>query len=286
RDLKPANILVVGPQTKETDDATSHSCTVMDSLGQPKILDFGIARVTDADIQTVTIQTDVGQLVGTLAYMSPEQVAGNSDDIDTRSDIYTLGVILYQLVTGRLPHDISGRAIPEAARIIREDDPSTVSSLNVSLRGDVETIIAKAMEKDPERRYASASTLAADIRRHLSHEPIAARPASTFYQLGKFASRNKGLVGGLTATFVMLGVALIGTGYGLVQAGAQRDAANAANAQLQTVVRYQSAMLEELDVAEMGQGVVAHLRAEARSNLADNSEVAATELASFERVLS
>lgn len=183
RDLKPGNILV-------------------DEIGQPKILDFGVARLTDSDAQA-TRQTDLGQLVGTLAYMSPEQVLADPLELDTRSDVYALGVILYELLAGRLPYTISNK-LHEAVRTIREEDPGRLSSISRTYRGDIETIVAKALEKDKERRYASAAALAEDIRRYLAHEPIAARPASTTYQLEKFARRHRALVVGVAAVFVVL----------------------------------------------------------------------------------
>jgi tetratricopeptide (TPR) repeat protein len=203
RDLKPGNILV-------------------DDSGQPKVLDFGVARVTDADVRTTTLQTDVGQLVGTLAYMSPEQVAGDSRQLDTRSDVYALGVILYELLAGRVPFDVAQQTIPQAARMIAEEQPTSLSSINRIFRGDIETIVAKALEKDKERRYQSAAGLAADIRRCLSDEPISARPASAVYQLRKFARRNRALVGGVLATLVVLLIGVAGTSYGLMQAAARR----------------------------------------------------------------
>jgi serine/threonine protein kinase len=165
RDLKPGNILV-------------------DETGQPKILDFGVARVTDSDLGA-TRQTDVGQLVGTLAYMSPEQVLADPLELDTRSDVYALGVILYELLAGRLPYELSAQPL-EAARIIREQDPAPLSSISRVYRGDIETITAKALEKDKARRYASAAGLAADVQRYLRDEPITARPPSASYQLRKF----------------------------------------------------------------------------------------------------
>jgi eukaryotic-like serine/threonine-protein kinase len=187
RDLKPGNILV-------------------DEQGQPKILDFGVARVTDSDAHA-TRQTDLGQLIGTLAYMSPEQVLADPLELDTRSDVYALGVILYELLAGRLPYRI-GASVLDAVRTIREEDPGRLSSVSRAYRGDVETIVAKALEKDKTRRYSSAAALAADIRRYLAHEPITARPASTIYQLQKFARRHRALV---TAAAVVFAVLLGGT---------------------------------------------------------------------------
>jgi WD40 repeat protein/serine/threonine protein kinase len=192
RDLKPGNILV-------------------DDSGQPKVLDFGVARATDADVRTTTLQTDVGRLVGTIAYMSPEQVAGDSRELDTRSDVYALGVILYELLTGQLPLDVAHTTIPQAARAIAEDEPASLSSINRAFRGDIETIVTKALEKDRNRRYESASALAADIRRYLSDQPITARPTTTFYQLRKFARRNKALVAGVLVAFVALAGGIVGT---------------------------------------------------------------------------
>ncbi len=136
RDLKPGNILV-------------------DETGQPKILDFGVARITDSDAYA-TRQTDVGQLVGTLAYMSPEQVLGDPLELDTRSDVYALGVILYELLAGRLPYKVDQK-LHQVVQTIREEDPTPLSSIDRVYRGDIETIVAKALEKDKLRRYASAA---------------------------------------------------------------------------------------------------------------------------------
>lgn len=144
RDLKPGNILV-------------------DQTGQPKILDFGVARVTDSDAQA-TRQTDLGQLIGTLAYMSPEQVLADPLEIDTRSDVYSLGVILYELLSGNMPYRTDRKHLHETIQAIREEEPAPLRTLSRAFRGDIETIVGKALEKDKHRRYASAAGLAGDIR--------------------------------------------------------------------------------------------------------------------------
>lgn len=213
RDLKPGNILV-------------------DGTGQPKILDFGVARVTETDAQR-TRQTDLGQLVGTLAYMSPEQVAGDPGALDIRSDVYALGVILYELLAGRLPYNVNQKPLPEVVQVIREEEPAHLSSIHRSYRGDIETIVAKALEKDKARRYASAADLAGDIRRYLADEPITARPASASYQLQKFARRHKALMAGTAAVFVVLAAGVVASSWEAVRArkAERATAAEAATAQ-------------------------------------------------------
>jgi serine/threonine protein kinase len=243
RDLKPSNVLV----------------TLHDDQAVVKVIDFGIAKAMNQDLTDQTVFTEFKQFIGTPEYMSPEQAAMSGLDVDSRTDIYSLGVLLYELMTGSTPlssETLRSAGMAEIQRIIKEEEPprpstrvgtagakaTTVSggktttaeqiakfrrtdpaSLRRLLAGDVDWIVMKAMEKDRSRRYETASALADDIRRYLSNEPILARPPSTVYRLRKFARRNRlaiGAAGGVLSALLLTVVAL---GYGLTEARRERD---------------------------------------------------------------
>ena len=234
RDLKPSNILV-------------------DEAGQPKVLDFGVARGLDDELRATTARTRTGQVVGTPHYMSPEQVAADPN-LDRRSDVYTLGVILFELLVGRLPYPVDQLPLAEAVRLIRECEPARLGGLDRRLRGDVETIAGRALEKDPARRYPSAAELAADIRRHLAHEPILARPPSALYQLGKFARRHKSLVVTTAAFLAVLLVAGAVTAWRAVRVERDEAVRQAQRSQEVVDALAQAAVLREQARASGDQG--------------------------------
>jgi non-specific serine/threonine protein kinase/serine/threonine-protein kinase len=237
RDLKPSNILV----------------TDQDGMATPKIIDFGVAKATSQRLTEQTVFTELGQWIGTPEYMSPEQAGMIGFDIDTRTDVYSLGVVLYELLVGVQPFaadELRSSGFDEMRRKIREEDPprpstrvSTVgksspeaaerlqtdpSTLARMLRGDLDCIVMMALEKDRNRRYGSPSEFAADLERHLTDQPVLASPPSTRYRVQKFIRRNRLAViaGGLIALAVSAGV--LGTAVGLVRARRQAESARRA----------------------------------------------------------
>lgn len=207
RDLKPENILTSAD-------------------GQPKVLDFGIARWTDTEAFGESLQTGIGQLMGTIPYMSPEQASGQNGDLDIRSDIYTLGVLLFEILTGALPYPVRDCPMHEAIQRVREIDPPLLRTYRPSWKGDLEIIVGKACEKDRERRYESAAELAVDLKAFLNNEAIRARPPSSLYLLSKFARRKRAL---FLALLISLGALLVATGVSLVFAYQENSAKNFAN---------------------------------------------------------
>ena len=172
RDLKPANILV-------------------DESGRPRILDFGVARVTGSSMDVDATATQHGQIVGTLQYMSPEQASGDPSAVDVRSDVFALGALLYELLTGRTPLDLDDLSLPAALERVRTERPTPAGSVVSELRGDLETIIARAMDPEKERRYASVQALTDDIHNHLEGRPIEARRDSLTYVMSRVAHRHR-----------------------------------------------------------------------------------------------
>ncbi|HMP69697.1 MAG TPA: serine/threonine-protein kinase [Pirellulaceae bacterium] len=236
RDIKPSNILV----------------GVIDGRAIPKVIDFGVAKATGQALTDKSLNTAFGAIVGTPIYMSPEQANTEQMDIDTRTDIYSLGVVLYELLTGSLPFDrnqLGKAAIYEVLRIIREVDPSTPSSklstdeglpaisakrqsdpgrLTKLVRGELDWIVMKSLEKDRTRRYDSASGFAADIRRFLVGEPVLAAPPSRRYRLQKFLKKHRGPVAAAAVVVLSLLAGIGGTSMGMWQALTERNNANKA----------------------------------------------------------
>jgi WD40 repeat protein/tetratricopeptide (TPR) repeat protein len=257
RDLKPANILV----------------TLIDGHGVPKIIDFGVAKATSGRLTDETLSTQFGAVVGTLEYMAPEQAGFAGEDIDTRADIYSLGVLLYELLTGLRPIDarrLKQAAFTEMVRIIKEEEPPLPSTrlstdeaapslaalrqteprkLTALLRGELDWVVLKCLEKQRDRRYETANGLARDLQRYLADEPVEARPPSAGYRLGKFLKRNKGQV--LAASLVLLALVggIVGTTLGLFEARRQEKLARDETAEKEEARRDEAERVKERDQA-------------------------------------
>ena len=236
RDLKPANLLVADT----------------DAGPQVKVLDFGVARAIESGLNEdwLTQLTGPGHLIGTPAYMSPEQVQGRCGEVDSRCDVYALGMILFQLLAGKHAIDLAQCSLPEAARRIVEQEPLKLSTVNRQFRGDLETIVCKAIEKDRARRYQSPADLARDLRHFLAKEPIEAKGDSLIYVLGKKAARSRHRL-----ITVSLGLALLTllAWHGVRQmTHPSTPNPNAANATISDTTL--QAMMDELSLSRIEQG--------------------------------
>jgi serine/threonine protein kinase len=254
RDLKPANILV----------------TIIDGKPEPKIIDFGFAKATAGGLNDGSLSTQFGAVLGTLEYMAPEHTGYGGEDIDTRADIYSLGVILYELLTGLRPFDakwLPKVAVNDMIRIIREEEPSRPSTrlstdeslpslaelrqteprkLMSILRGELDWVVMKCLEKQRDRRYETASGLARDIQHYLADEPVEARPPSPNYRMAKFVRRHRGQVSAAALVFAAVVIGTIGTTWGLIRAERACDRAERREQQaIEAVKRFRDTVVEE-----------------------------------------
>lgn len=295
RDLKPANILV----------------TVVDGQPVPKVIDFGVAKAMMGKLIDESLSTGFGDVVGTLEYMAPEQAGFSNTDIDTRADIYSLGVILYELLTGLRPFDakrLKQAAFTEIVRIIREEEParpSTSVSSNVAapsvaalrqtqpkqlaamLRGELDWVVMKCLEKQRDRRFATANALGRDIQRYLADETVEARPPSTAYLAQKFLKRNRGPVFAAVLLFLSLVLGIVVSAWQAIRAtkaesvaATQRDAANIA-AEQEAKQRAEADRQKGIAELERDKALLAEQQAEAERKRADESKAEAQDVLKF-----
>jgi serine/threonine protein kinase len=255
RDLKPANILV----------------TMVDGVPMPKVIDFGVAKATGGKLTDESLSTQFGAVVGTLEYMSPEQTGYSGSDVDTRADIYSLGVVLYELLTGLRPIDgarLKKAGLAEMIRMIQEVEPSKPSTrlstddalpslaavrrieprkLTSMLRGELDWVVMKCLEKNRDRRYDTANALARDIQRYLANEMVEARPPSASYRLKKFLRRNRRFVQAASLIAIVFVAGMIGTIWGLIEARRQAEVAQRETAEAEAAQKRES---EQREIAE------------------------------------